>query len=171
MTRPSISIALNSAGMWVAEGSLLGHTVMTSAPSLWECLEQCQQQVWDIEISHDVTEGGLDLEELISAHGSGQPTAGGDRKDGPLDSAEDVPVDLLRVVRHLVLRHQPVSVALVQRHLGLDYSIACRAVAALEAEGSVTPPDHEGQRRVLKPSGHLKADSNNLTDDSGSPTC
>ncbi len=166
MTGPSISITLNSAGMWVAEGSLLGHTVLTSAPSLWECLEQCKQQVWDIEIGHDAAESGLDLEEPISAQASGHPTASGDREDGPLASAEDVPLDLLRVVRQLVLHHQSMSVALVQRCLGLDYSISRRALATLEAEGRVTRPDHQGQRRVLKPSGHMKADSNNLTDDS-----
>lgn len=172
MTRPSISIALNSAGMWVAEGSLLGHTVLTSAPSLWKCLEQCKQQVWDIEIGHDVAEGGLDLEKLMTARASGRPPASADRKDdAPLASTEAVPVDLLRVVRHLVLHHQSVSVALVQRHLRLDYSVARKAVAALEEEGCVTQPDHQGQRRVLKFSDHRSADSTDLPNDSGHSSC
>ncbi len=171
MTPPSISIAMNSAGMWVAEGSLLGHTVLASAPSLWECLEQCKQQVWDIEIGHDVAEGGLDLERLMTAHAAGRPTASADRQDAPLASTEAVPVDLLRVVRHLVLHHQSVSVALVQRHLRLDYSVARKALAALEEEGCVTPPDHEGQRRVLKFSDHRSADSSDLPNDSGQSSC
>ena len=142
MTRPSISIALNSAGMWVAGGSLLGHTVLTSPPSLWECLEQCKQQVWDIEIGHDVAEGGLDLEDLHSAHATGQPTASADREDAPPISTDEVRVDLLRVVRHLALHYQVMSMTLVQQHLRLGHSIARWALAELAAEGRVTRPDH-----------------------------
>lgn len=107
----------------------------------------------------------------MTAHASGRPAASADRKDAPLANTEAVPVDLLRVVRHLVLHHQSVSVALVQRHLRLDYSIARKAVAALEEEGCVTQPDHEGQRRVLKFSDHRSADPADLPNDSGQSSC
>jgi hypothetical protein len=155
MTRPAISIALNSDGEWRAEGSLLGNSFAISASSLWECLELCKQQVWDIEIGHDVTGCGLDLEKRLSERPSAQRSEGVGAADAPPDhrpltGADDVPVDLLRVVRHLVIEHQSVSLGFVQRRLGLDRAIAGRALAALESEGRLTRLNN-GRHRVLRP--------------------
>jgi hypothetical protein len=142
MKRPTLSITMSASGTWQAEGCLLGHDIKTSAASLWECLEQCKQQVWDIEIGHDVAKGSPDPEEQIAAPASEQTDVSDDREDAPLAAAEEVPVDLLRVVRHMVLHQRSVSVALVQRHLGLDHAIARRALASLEVEGC--HPDGHG---------------------------
>lgn len=55
MNEQHILFTVAPAGGWQAQGRLLGRELTLSAASLWDCLEDCKQAVWDIEIEHDVS--------------------------------------------------------------------------------------------------------------------
>src|SRR5690554_6892064 len=48
----------------------------------------------------------------------------------------------------LVIQFQNPSVAFLQRHLKLRYSLALQLMETLEADGVVTSPDEQGYRRL-----------------------
>jgi S-DNA-T family DNA segregation ATPase FtsK/SpoIIIE len=58
---------------------------------------------------------------------------------------------LLKHARDIVLKEGQASISLLQRRLRLGYPRAAILMKALEVHGVVSPPDHEGQRRVLIP--------------------
>ena len=50
-----------------------------------------------------------------------------------------------------VLESRRASISSVQRHLRVGYNRAARLIEEMEAEGVVSPPEHNGQREVLAP--------------------
>ena len=56
----------------------------------------------------------------------------------------------LAEARRLVLEHRRASISLVQRYMRIGYNAAARLMEELEKEGTVSPMDTTGVRRVLK---------------------
>ena len=51
----------------------------------------------------------------------------------------------------IVLRTRRPSISLVQRHLRIGYNRAARLIEAMEQAGLVSPPEANGNRKVLVP--------------------
>lgn len=91
------------------------------------------------------------LEDVLSEYqslGDGQTVGltGLPESDG--SSSEDEHYD--RAVA-FVLESRRASISSVQRHLRIGYNRAARLIEEMEAQGVVSPPEHNGQREVLAP--------------------
>ncbi|MDE2256735.1 MAG: hypothetical protein KGK05_03110, partial [Xanthomonadaceae bacterium] len=71
--------------------------------------------------------------------GAGAGDAGGEA-DPLYDQAVEV-----------VIKNRRASISLVQRHLRIGYNRAARLIERMEADGIVSPPEHNGNREVLAP--------------------
>ena len=56
----------------------------------------------------------------------------------------------LAEARKLVIEHQRASISLVQRYMRIGYNLAARLMEDLEKEGTVSPMNTTGVRKVLK---------------------
>lgn len=61
--------------------------------------------------------------------------------------------ELYPAARQLILNHRRASISLVQRHLRIGYNRAARLLEAMEADGTVSAPDDEGNRHVVASEG------------------
>lgn len=76
----------------------------------------------------------------IGATGLPEGSAGGDSEDELYDKAVA-----------WVLESRRASISSVQRQLRIGYNRAARLIEDMEAQGVVSPPEHNGQREVLAP--------------------
>ncbi len=168
MSEPVISIALDASAIWRATGRYLGYPIAISEVSLWDCLDQCKERLWDIEIGHDAAAGLLASWEERKALGQAAADCDGvaDASNcGLSDDPDEISVlrtglgprepeaasdDLLRMARHAVLSERAASVSLLQARLRVEADVAADALAALEAEGTLGPAEAEGGRKVLR---------------------
>lgn len=164
MTGTTFRIHMDDTGSWQVRGNYLGHDLATTSNSLWDCLEQCKQKVWDAEIAHDASSGLLtaallDSEPTTSDRAAEQrlPVPAethvqGERDAHRLDAWPDgrPSAEVLRQARHAVMLSQEASVAFIQRHLRVGYALAMAVMEALVAEKTVSEVLEDGSRRVLR---------------------
>lgn len=137
---------------------LLGHGDMLYLPPGSGITERIHGAFVDDHEVHKVVEwlrqqGEPDyLEDVLSEH---QSTADGHNigptglpEGGDGSSSEDELYD--RAVAY-VLESRRASISSVQRHLRVGYNRAARLIEEMEAQGVVSPPEHNGQREVLAP--------------------
>lgn len=137
---------------------LLGHGDMLYLPPGSGITERIHGAFVDDDEVHKVVEwlrgqGEPDyLEEVLS---ESQSTADGQSigltglpEPGEGSVSEDELYD--RAVAY-VLESRRASISSVQRHLRVGYNRAARLIEEMEAEGVVSPPEHNGQREVLAP--------------------
>ena len=137
---------------------LLGHGDMLYLPPGSGVTERIHGAFVDDDEVHKVVEwlrkqGEPDyLEEVLSET---QSTADGQSigltglpEAGEGGSSEDELYD--RAVAY-VLESRRASISSVQRHLRVGYNRAARLIEEMEAQGVVSPPEHNGQREVLAP--------------------
>ena len=72
--------------------------------------------------------------------GCTSPGGGGDESDPLYDQAVAIVTESRRA-----------SISGVQRRLKIGYNRAARLIEAMEAAGIVTPPEHNGDRKVIAP--------------------
>lgn len=164
MTDLTLSIYMDNTGTWQARGHYLGYDLAAVSTSLWDCLEQCKQRVWDAELAHDASSGLLagallDSELASMDRADAQRPVSpehadvhGDRCAHRPDPAPDArpSADVLRQARHAVMLSQQASVAFIQRHLRIGYALANSILEALVAENTVSGVLDDGSRRVLR---------------------
>ncbi len=137
---------------------LLGHGDMLYLPPGSGITERIHGAFVDDDEVHKVVEwlrkqGEPDyLEEVLAET---QATADGQTigltglpEPGEAGSSEDELYD--RAVAY-VLESRRASISSVQRHLRVGYNRAARLIEEMEAQGVVSPPEHNGQREVLAP--------------------
>lgn len=56
----------------------------------------------------------------------------------------------LAEARRLVIEHKRASISMVQRYMRIGYNAAARLLEDLEKEGTVSPFNADGVRKVLK---------------------
>ncbi|HNU11205.1 MAG TPA: DNA translocase FtsK [Rubrivivax sp.] len=162
MSDAIFSIGMDATGTWRADGKYLGHDLASASTSLWDCLEQCKQKVWDAEIAHDVASGLSNAafpgsERVASDHLPEGWSTGPEGVEGErhTDRLHAVPhggpsADVLRQARHAVMLSQEASIAFIQRHLRIGYALAVAVMEALVAEKTVSEELEGGRRRVLR---------------------
>ena len=72
------------------------------------------------------------------------PEAGAEGSGGELDELYDQAVRIVTETRRA-------SISGVQRRLKIGYNRAARLIEEMEAQGVVSPPEHNGNRTVLAP--------------------
>ncbi len=86
------------------------------------------------------------VDAITAEEDDGEVAAGG--AEGSEDAERD---PLYDQAVEVVLRTRRPSISLVQRHLRIGYNRAARLVEAMERAGIVSPPEANGNRRVLVP--------------------
>ena len=164
MTDLTLSIHMDDTGTWQARGHYLGYDLAAVSTSLWDCLEQCKQRVWDAELVHDASSGLLagalldsDLASMDRAPAQrpvspAEADVHGDRYAHQLDARPDArpSAHVLRQGRHAVMHSQQASVAFIQRHLRIGYALATAVLESLVVEKTVSGVLDDGSRRVLR---------------------